>query len=151
MDSNSKQNALRLISSISMLVAFAASLPIAFVPSYVIDNILQIFLFEPVYTLLVFVAVYDGANGVFVTNMIIVGIVIILSTALTSAMLMLFNKKAGGYCALLIIALDIINRLPLLTYAFNDWNRGLCLLIGLLFKIFLIIVVLGYIRNCKKN
>lgn len=151
MDTNSKQNALRLISSISMLVAFAASLPIAFVPSYVIDNILQIFLFEPVYTLLVFVAVYDGANGVFVTYMIIVGIVIILSTALTSAMLMLFNKKAGGYCALLIIALDIINRLPLFTYAFNYWNRGLCLLIGLLFKIILIIVVLGYIRNCKKN
>lgn len=56
------------------------------------------------------------------------------------------------YIALIILALDMINRVPLLFYAFNnDWNRGICLLIGLLFKIILMIVVACYMRVLKET
>ena len=152
MDVHIKQNTLRVITSISMLVVFVSSLPIAFVPLNVIDNLLQVFLLEPVYTLLLFSAVYDEANGVFESYIMLAIVIILMAAVLTACVLLFLKKKAGCYIALIILALDMINRVPLLFYAFNnDWNRGICLLIGLLFKIILMIVVACYMRALKET
>ena len=92
MDIHIKQNILRVITSISMLVVFVSSLSIAFVPLNVIDNLLQAFLLEPVYTLLLFLAVDDEANGVYEIY-IMLAIVIILMAAVLTACVLLFLKK----------------------------------------------------------
>ena len=152
MDIHIKQNTLRVITSISMLVVFVSSLSIAFVPLNVIDNLLQVFLLEPVYTLLLFSAVYDEANGVFESYIMLAIVIILMAAVLTACVLLFLKKKAGCYIALIILALDMINRVPLLFYAFNnDWNSGICLLIGLLFKIILMIVVACYMRVLKET
>ena len=152
MDIHIKQNTLRVITSISMLVVFVSSLSIAFVPYNVINNLLQVFLLEPVYTLLLFSAVYAEANGVFESHIMLAIIIILMAAVLTACVLLFLKKKAGCYIALIILALDMINRLPLLFYAFNnDWNRGICFLIGLLFKIILMIVVACYMRVLKET
>ena len=83
MDIHIKQNTLRVITSISMLVVFVSSLPIAFVPLNVIDNLLQVFLLEPVYTLLLFSAVYDEANGVFESYIMLAIVIILMAAVLT--------------------------------------------------------------------
>lgn len=140
MEINSKQNALRVVVFISMLVVLTSSLTIVFVPHYIVDNILQVFLLEPAYSLLVFLVVDDEAN-----RTLIIGIIIILIAAtLTSGVLMFLKKKAGCYCAFVILALDIINRLPMLF-------MGLPLLIGTIFKIILIIFVMCYMRALKET
>lgn len=147
-----KQNTLRVITSISMLVVFVSSLPIAFVPLNVIDNLLQVFLLEPVYTLLLFSAVYAEANGVFESYIMLAIVIILMAAVLTACVLLFLKKKAGCYIALIILALDMINRVPLLFYAFNnDRNSGIGLLIGLLFKIILMIVVACYMRVLKET
>ncbi len=151
MDIHIKQNTLRVITSISMLVVFVSSLLIAFVPLNVIDNLLQAFLLEPVYTLLLFLAVDDEANGVYEIYIMLAIIIILMAAVLTACVLLFLKKKAGCYIALIILALDMINRVPLLFYAFNVWNRGNCLLIGLLFKIILMIVVACYMRALKET
>ena len=152
MDIHIKQNTLRVITSISLLVVFVSSLSIAFVPLNVIDNLLQVFLLEPVYTLLLFSAVYDEANGVFENYIMLAIVIILMAAVLTACVLLFLKKKAGCYIALIILALDMINRVPLLFYAFNnDWNSGICLLIGLLFKIILMIVVACYMRVLKET
>ena len=152
MDIHIKQNTLRVITSISMLVVFVSSLTIAFVPLNVIDNLLQVFLLEPVYTLLLFSAVYDEANGVFENYIMLAIVIILMAAVLTACVLLFLKKKAGCYIALIILALDMINRVPLLFYAFNnDRNSGIGLLIGLLFKIILMIVVACYMRVLKET
>ena len=152
MDIHIKQNTLRVITSISMLVVFVSSLSIAFVPYNVINNLLQVFLLEPVYSLLLFSAVYDEANGVYESYIMLAIVIILMAAVLTACVLLFLKKKAGCYIALIILALDMINRLPLLFYAFhNDRNRGICFLIGLLFKIILMIVVACYMRVLKET
>ena len=152
MDIHIKQNTLRVITSISLLVVFVSSLSIAFVPLNVIDNLLQVFLLEPVYTLLLFSAVYDEANGVFENYIMLAIVIILMAAVLTACVLLFLKKKAGCYIALIILALDMINRVPLLFYAFNnDRNSGIGLLIGLLFKIILMIVVACYMRVLKET
>ena len=152
MDIHIKQNTLRVITSISMLVVFVSSLSIAFVPYNVINNLLQVFLLEPVYTLLLFSAVYDAANGVFESYIMLAIVIVLMAAVLTACVLLFLKKKAGCYIALIILALDMINRVPLLFYALkNDRNSGICLLIGLLFKIILMIVVACYMRVLKET
>lgn len=91
-------------------------------------------------------------NGVFESYIMLAIVIISMAAVLTACVLLFLKKKAGCYIALIILALDMINRVPLLFYAFNnDWNRGICLLIGLLFKIILMIVVACYMRALKET
>lgn len=153
MDTSAKQILLKTLSFIFMIAVFTTSaascLVMLFYHNEIVESLLRCVFLEPIDFLFTAWAFF----GDFTFDIIALTLIFaLLGLTLVSAIMLLFEKKFGYTCSLIILGIDLIYRLIILPYNFSvSWDRGFPSLVGIILKIVFIIFIACYIRNCKEN